>query len=286
MKRNNSLAKILLGSDEKKKKASLCEAIDDACRNGGVFDGYFSLRGIRKQLKELSDILDSDEFDRDKFFSAFFSFYNGVMSPDRRAEGVFHPSQLLNGCARAFYYELCGTPPSNEVPRTISASLQRVFDVGTWYHVYMQGILYKIGYLEQAEVPVVNEEKYLSGHADGVIKEKVFGERVLLEIKTMNSWTFQRAAFKPYKHHEFQASLYARELGIRKILFLYINKDTSEIREFLVPLNEEQLKIADEKMNLVIDAVKTKTEPERVCTGSTADGAFACPYRNLCFNLK
>ena len=99
----------------------------------------------------------------------------------------------------------------------------------------------------------------------------------------MNNWNFSKAIFRPFKKHEFQASLYARELGAKKVLYLYINKDTSELRDFLMPLNEEQLAIADKKMQTVIDGVKEGTPPKRSCTDKFCDAAITCPFATLCF---
>lgn len=283
-RRKSNIAKILRGiSSEKAEKLSVVDALNKACTEGVTSSGAFSVIAIRRELKSLLRMVEAEEFNRDAFFSEFNKFYSIVMAPDKRAKGVFHPSQLLDGCPRQMTYDLRKTPPTDRVSRPIGAELQRTFDVGTWYHLYIQAILYRIGYLEQAEVPVVNKEKYLNGKADGVFKEEVFGERVVLEIKTMNNWNFSKAVFKPFKKHEFQASLYARELGIKKVLYLYINKDTSEIREFLMPLNEEQLAIADKKMGTVISHVDSGTLPIRTCESKFDDNALACPFATLCF---
>lgn len=265
-------------------KVSVADAINKACRGGITEAGAFSMIGIKRHLKHLLGLLDTEDFNRDMFFVEFQKLYSLVMAPDKRAVGVFHPSQLLDGCARQMAYDIKGVAPTDAVARTIGAELQRTFDVGTWYHVYMQNILYQIGYLEQAEVPVINKERYLNGKADGIFKLEVFGEKVVLEIKTMNSWNFQKAVFRPFKKHEFQASLYARELGAKKVLYLYINKDTSEIKDFLMPINEEQLELADKKMNLVIDSVKEGTLPPRPrnCTDKLCDLAIGCPFASLC----
>ena len=284
-RRKSSLTKILRGIVEKDllSGVSVVKAVNDACSGGLTSAGAFSLIGIKRHLQQMVSLLSEDTFDRDKFFLEFSTLYSLVMAPDKRAKGVFHPSQLLDGCQRQMTYDLAMTPPSDKVVRPIGAELQRTFDVGTWYHIYIQNILYKIGYLEQAEVPVINETKYLNGKADGVFKKEVFGEKVVLEIKTMNNWNFSKAVFKPFKKHEFQASLYARELGAKKVLYLYINKDTSEIREFLMSVNEEQLAIADKKMETIIKHVKSKTLPPRTCEDKFCDNALACPFATLCF---
>lgn len=284
------LGKILRElSDEEKglKKESVVVAINKACTEGVTCAGAFSMAGITKKLREMLSLIDSgEEFNRDRFFREFQQLYTLVMAPDKRAKGVFHPSQLLDGCPRLMTYDLLGVAPTDTRMSVVSGELQRTFDVGTWYHIYIQSILYQIGYLKQAEVPVVNKSKYLNGKADGVFNKEVFGEEVVLEIKTMNDWMYQRAVFKPFKKHEFQASLYARELGIKKVLYLYINKNTSEIKEFLMPINEEQLAVADKKMNTVIDHVKHKTLPPATCPDRFCDNALACPFVSLCFKKK
>lgn len=287
-RRKSNLGKILRGISEKEPsdKVSVVNAINKACSDGVTSTGAFSMIGIKRQLKSLLRLMESESFDRDMFFSEFNTLYSLVMAPDKRAKGVFHPSQLLDGCMRQMTYDLSGFVPTDKIVRPIGAALQRTFDVGTWYHIYMQCILYRIGYLEQAEVPVINKEKYLNGKADGLFKESIFGEKVVLEIKTMNNWNFTKAIFKPFKKHEFQASLYARELGAKKVLYLYINKDTSEIREFLMPINEEQLAIADKKMGSIIEHVKKGTIPPKVCKDKFCDNALACPFVSVCFKYK
>ena len=284
-RRKSNLGRILRGISEKETtdKVSVVDAINKACAGGITSAGAFSIIGIKRQLKNLLHLLEADDFDRDTFFSEFNTLYSLVMAPDKRAKGVFHPSQLLDGCMRQMTYDLMKITPTDRVTRPIGAELQRTFDVGTWYHIYMQCILYRIGLLEQAEVPVINKDKYLNGKADGVFKEEIFGEKVVLEIKTMNNWNFTKAVFKPFKKHEFQASLYARELGAKKVLYLYINKDTSEIREFLMPINEEQLAVADKKMGTIIEHVKEGTIPAKSCSDKFCDNALACPFASLCF---
>lgn len=289
MSERRGLGRILKGISDKEsatERKSVVADIDKACSDGLTMSGSFSMKNIKFQLKNLLYLMDEDEdFNRDMFFVEFQKLYSLVMAPDKRAEGVFHPSQLLQGCPRQMAYDISGTEPSDRTKRRIGAALQRTFDVGTWYHIYVQNLLYQLGLLEAAEVPVVNKEKYLNGKADGVFKKEVFGEKVVLEIKTMNSWNYGKAVFKPFKKHEFQASLYARELGIKKVLYLYINKDTSEMKDFLMPINEEELAAADKKMTKVIESVKEGELPPRpsACTDRLCDLAVDCPFATLCF---
>ena len=289
MSERRGLGRILKGIAKKEsetERKSIVADIDKACSDGLTMSGAFSMKNIKLQLKNLLYLMDEDEeFNRDMFFVEFQKLYSLVMAPDKRAEGVFHPSQLLQGCARQMFYDISGVTPTDRTKRRVGAALQRTFDVGTWYHIYTQNLLYQLGLLEAAEVPVVNKERYLNGKADGVFKKEVFGEKVVLEIKTMNSWNYGKAVFRPFKKHEFQASLYARELSINKVLYLYINKDTSEMKDFLMPINEEELAEADKKMNKVIESVKSGEAPPRpsACEDRLCDLAIECPFASLCF---
>ena len=285
MTRKVSLGRVLHKLEEESsssERTSVVPDIDRACASGITESHFLSSKSIKVAAKKLLSLTDS--LDRSKFFPAFFKFYSAAMSPSERAKGVFHPSQLLTQCKRQMCYDLLGTTPSDKiVSRGISGPLQRTFDVGTWYHVYIQNILYETGLLDQAEVPVVNKDRYITGSADGTFKVEVFGEKVVLEIKTMNDLFFKRAIFKPFKKHEFQASIYARELGANKVLYLYINKNTSEIKDFLRPIDTEQLEEADKIMNAVIGAVKEKNVLPRECDDKFCDNAMLCPFASLCF---
>lgn len=280
-----SIHDLLKESSKPSEVDRVVKAIDKACSEGITESSYFSVIKIKAACKKLQDALDADEFDRDSFFKVFLDLYAQVMAPDRRAKRVFHPSQLLDACPRMLYYSLSGEVPTTEM-EPISGQLQRIFDVGTWHHIYIQNILLQIGMLEGAEVPVVDTEYMLEGKADGVFKREVFSEKVLLEIKTMNSYTFSRAVWKPFDKHEFQASLYARNLGCKKILFLYIDKNTSELKEFLVPVNLEMLEKADKKTEKVRECLRSKTAPPRTCKTDESKAALDCPYRELCFSTK
>lgn len=282
MARKISFGKILATKPEGD-SFSLVTELDKFCSEGGVSVGTFSVLGMKRACKNMLEVL--EDFDREKFFTEFFKMYNLAMAPDLRSKNVFHPSGLMDDCPRRLTYDLSGVAPSNPRMRTISGELQRTFDVGSWYHLYFQNLLFALGYLEQAEVPVVNKEKFIDGKADGVFKPEVFGEEVLLEIKSMNSFMFGRSVWAPFKKHEYQASLYAQELGIKKILYLYINKDNSQIRTHLMPTNDEMLLSANTKMEGIITAVKEKILPKRMCGDKFCDRAVACEFRDLCFKV-
>lgn len=87
------------------------------------------------------------------------------------------------------------------------------------------------------------EDLRLRGSCDGLYVDPTTGEVILLEFKTIRSDLFAKLN-APVDHHIMQANLYAANefvkhtdlkfKKVKKILFVYVNKDSSAIKEFLV----------------------------------------------------
>lgn len=280
-----SLASILNNiKDKKSGKVTVLDYLDTECVKKPA---KFSYRQVQAKLKKVSEILKDDSLSaatkKDLFWMSFMDLYDTVYAPPSRAKVSFHPSSLKDDCPRKLFYEMSEIPPSDPDARVIDPLTQRIFDTGTWWHTYVQGILKRAGVLVQMEVPVVSEELRISGSADG----KLLLDRLeyLLEIKTINAWAFQKLV-RPKPEHIYQASLYANILGIAKIVFLYINKNTSEIKEFIIDTSMSDVKDAKRKIKEVLTAVEVGKAPERICKDSYAEKAITCTYCTHCFSSK
>jgi hypothetical protein len=260
---------------------TLSSQIDKQCLK---ITDCFDTTIIAAKLQELIKIAKFPRFNRDKFFKCFFELYDTVYAPDARAKGYFHASSLENDCERRLFYEISKVKASDMVSRDISPQLQRIFDVGTWWHTYIQLQLLKAGILDKAEVPVVSELSKINSRADGIITWQ--GKKMLLEIKSMNAMMFAKALVRPFPKHEYQASIYAKELGLEWICFIYVNKDTSAIKEFIIPVNEALIKEPYRKMRRVLNAVDRTIVPDRECPNKFSDVALQCPYCTHCFSTK
>lgn len=276
-----TLKRITEGKADPSKRSVLLE-IDKACTR---VSSYFDLSDITAKISELSKVAKRPgKFNRDRFFAVFLELYELVYAPDTRGVGFFHASQLEDDCERRLYYEILKVAPTDERIRDIGPQLQRIFDVGTWWHTYIQYQLYKAGILVQAEVPIQDEIKKISSRADGILN--LDGRLLLLEIKSMNSRTFAKVITKPLVKHVYQASIYAKELGIPEICFIYINKDTSEIKELIIPVDEDVIKEPYRKMRRVLTHVDELETPERICKNKFSDIASKCEYCTHCFADK
>lgn len=268
------LGRTLVGiREEKEGKVSILPQLDKAILEKS---GKFSFRSIKFFLNKLIDNVDKK--DKQAMLITFLQLYKEIAAPEYRESGVFHPSGLYDACPRCSYYELNGYEVSDPLSGKPDARLQRIFDMGSWIHLYVQVKLLIAGVLEEMEVDVISDELFVKGKADGVVNLK--GEKYVLEIKSINSYQFAKLKFGPLNKHRGQASLYAHILGIEKIIYLYVNKDSLEIKEFIEPIEKKDLKI----MLSFIESVKTAKEvPERTCVNKFTDQALRCSYCSICF---
>lgn len=236
-----------------------------------------------KNLTRALMLLEKGEIkDFDTINNLYLEFTSQYLAEGTRDTRKFHPSSLRHDCERQLYYSIGGFPFSDRVVNNIDGRVQIIFDLGHWFHSYIQAALYKAGILIEAEVPVVDKARFIGGRMDGKIHW--LGEIMALEVKTMNSNRFRTGKLAPFEDNVYQNSFYAHHLGIKKILFLYFNKDTSEIAIHIRDTNTTMATLANEKIDHVLESIETKTPPERrVCTSKSSEKAVTCPFRTLCF---
>ena len=244
----------------------------------------YDFEEVREAVSSLNRYAKKEVRDEDEFMKLFFSLQEKIYADKPRSTGVFHPSSIMGECERKMYYEFSGVAPTDATIRKIDGKLQRIFDVGTWYHTYIQMLLWKSGILEQSEVHVVNKRKRIDGRADGILR---LSKRTLLEIKTMNSFSYAKGKLKPFVKHQQQAGVYATVLGIEQICYLYVNKDTGEITSHIVKVNKELVVEVADVMELVLTAVKEEVAPKRVhCKSEISTMAKDCVFKSHCFKRR
>lgn len=192
-----------------------------------------------------------------------------------------HPSEICkkDWCPRSSYYRIIGLP---EPARSLSLQTLNVFAEGTLIHEKWQKWLLDTGVLEQAEVPIYNEEHLIMGHADGVVADKK--GRAVLEIKSVGVGTVRfedYSLFAPYSRKEItidelwasikhpfpshirQAQLYMYCLGIEEGIILYEWKATQDVREFSIQYQPELVEPILASCLTVVRALNDNTVPER-----------------------
>jgi CRISPR/Cas system-associated exonuclease Cas4 (RecB family) len=210
-------------------------------------------------------------------------------------------------CMRKTWYDLLQYPAKNK----ISPKGTRVFAVGTATHEYIQDGILKLmaedenfpqfSLVPAEELPCYGKdtvevvadhpgsdieikirdtgltEKYpVSYMVDGAFEFR--GTRYIFEFKTMNSKEFEYL-IEPKRDHIAQGAVYALCTGIRKVMFLYMNKDTQELKAYVNNYTDEQLEWAKNRIVTIDNKLVNLELPEQE---ASSDECRWCPYRTMC----
>jgi hypothetical protein len=172
---------------------------------------------------------------------------------DPRPKNCFHPSSLHKSVKELYHHYLHGDNGEEFEPRIL-----RVFDNGHGVHARLQEYLKSAGILQQAEVPVENDEYEIQGHTDGIIQ--LNGTTGILEIKSMNSNQFY-SAYGPKPDHLIQVNVYMFCTNIPRACLLYECKDNQELKEFFVKQDPAVLTPVLEKIRYVQECIREGKKP-------------------------
>lgn len=237
-----------------------------------------------------------------------------------RRTDMLHPSDMVGSdwCHRASYFHLLGNAPISNG----SGSLQResVFEEGhiihrkwqrwfkemgtlqgTWYCHECEELFWGLpdchdGPLEYREVPFLNEEYRITGHADGWLVG--FGDPLMLEIKSVgegtlrfecpslfaaNGYDFDKTWNKieaPFKKHIDQVQMYMKLAELQgyedvpnEAIIIYEAKPNQKQKEFVIPRSEWGIAHLFESAKMIVEAVKNQTPPE---CNINKDGCARC----------
>jgi len=192
--------------------------------------------------------------------------------PGRR---VIHPSSIST-CIREIVLSILGYA----VTEKIDGKSARVFDAGKSMHERYQKYLKELGYAD-VEVFVRNEDLWLEGMIDAIVK--INGERYIVELKSCNSYVFNSIQV-PHRDYVEQVHAYMICTGIDKAIILYENKDTQDIKEFVIEKDQSIIDKIVEKCKEIQSYVERKEIPPMTC--KTKSDARYCVYKGYCFNDK
>ena len=180
--------------------------------------------------------------------------------------------------------------------------MQRLCDLGTLKHLYVQANLKNAGILIDMESPVEDPRIGIAGKADGEVNfygdddlGNFYDEAMILEVKTINSFGFGKLR-SPKDEHIKQASIYGGVKKYKHICFMYYNKDNSDLKIYVAPVNYQYFNdFANFAEGIVVlynnnlratrsTDISKHNVPKGVCSSMTNKRAMECPYRDTCFN--
>lgn len=178
-------------------------------------------------------------------------------------------------CPRAIFFKFKNVPR-----KEMEANILRLFDHGDHIHKLIMKPL-----LSTREIHVVASEvdippqELISGRADAVLSDGK--ELYVLDIKSMNSMVFRKLT-EPKEENINQIQLYLHYFKLKKGILLYVNKDSQELKEFVVEYNPELCN------NLLVNLqdLKTKIEqniiPARTVEWPSGWQCQYCQFKEVC----
>ena len=131
-------------------------------------------------------------------------------------------------CPRAIFFKFKNVPREKMEPRVL-----RMFDHGDYIQMQIMSNLFSLGIVRASEVKIPPQE-LISGRADAILT--LNNQLYVVDFKSMNSMIFKKLE-QPKEDNLNQIQLYLHFFKIPKGILLYINKDTLELKEFLVEYN-------------------------------------------------
>lgn len=178
-------------------------------------------------------------------------------------------------CPRAVFFKFKNAPR-----KEIEAKILRLFDHGDYIHkLIMKSLLGSRGIHVVASEINIPPQEIISGRADAIISD---GQGLyVLDIKSINSMGFKYLA-EPKKENINQIQLYLYYFKIPKGILLYVNKDTQELKEFVVDYSS----LLSKSLLRGLDSVKTNIEkdivPSRIPSYPSDWQCRYCPFRQIC----
>lgn len=170
----------------------------------------------------------------------------------------WHVSKL-GSCLTGIYLERIGVKAES----TFDERTLRVFNAGKIFEDWLIDIIKETG--EQYETQTRLEDKKLgvSGKLD--LKMIVDGEPVIYEIKSKNSrafWYMVKKGEGPMKQHIYQLWTYLYLTNTPKGILVYISKDDLCIQEYIVYLENKQIReVTLNQIETLNRAMKLKLPP-------------------------
>lgn len=202
----------------------------------------------------------------------------GIMTRPPRVRTATFSASGAGRCLRERQLAFLGLPQAPNSEKTMN-----IFANGDYVHLRHQVAGLMEGYLQAAEVPVLNVTYNLTGTMDGKLDNGG-----LAEYKSINSRGFAGVcSYGPKNEHLGQVSSYllAGDLDFAQIL--YENKDTQELKEFRVGRDEKRIAEVVQELEQLNEATDSRRLLPMLTECQEKRGRYrSCPYREVCLEAR
>lgn len=200
---------------------------------------------------------------------------------DRQRDREQHHFYITDAgkCGRALFFKFKKAPRGAMEPHVL-----RLFDHGDHVHQLIMKPLLSIRevHVVASEVNIPPQE-LISGRADAIISDGK--DLYVLDIKSMNSMIFDRLT-APKEENIDQLQLYLHYFKVPKGLLLYVNKNSLELKEFLVGYDEKRSLSLLQTMRDIKKKIEEDIIPGRLATYPTDWQCRYCQFRDICKKIE
>ena len=170
-------------------------------------------------------------------------------------------------CQRAVYFSMKGYPKKEIEPKIL-----RVFDRGDIIHQRLMSDFYGIPEIKvtASEIDIPTRDLF-HGRADAIIS--IENKLYVVDIKSSNDFKFQKLGIPDLAHIK-QIQLYMHYFEILQGILIYENKNTQDLKEFLVEYDSDFCK----KIISEFEELKYQVENEIMPQKSKNLASWQCSY--------
>lgn len=193
----------------------------------------------------------------------------------------FHPS-ALGVCLRRLAFGVFQAPVNDAKGGNEFLREYMVFAIGTAVHIAFQNLCDRAGVLKRREAAIESKKLELLGHADGILS--INDLAYVLEIKSINTrgMTMLRA---PKPEHVKQVHAYMRVLKIDCAIVVYIDKDRSSFKEYVVPFDRAYyMKEVRKRKNKAFRCIDNRKLPLAEGDSPHRFPCSFCEFSRICYD--
>ena len=178
-------------------------------------------------------------------------------------------------CPRAVFFKFKKAPKEG-----LEARVLRMFEHGDYFHQIIMKPLFAVREIRviSAEVDIPPQE-LISGRADAIISDGK--DLYVLDIKSMNSMIFKNLG-APKDENINQIQLYLHFFRVPKGILLYVNKDTQELKEFIVNYDPSIAKHLLKDLSSLKVKIDSNIVPSRIPTWPDEWQCQYCAFKEVC----
>ncbi len=176
-------------------------------------------------------------------------------------------------CNRAVFFKFKNVPR-----KKMDARILRLFDHGDYIQMQILNSLFSLGIVRASEIRIPPQE-LISGRADAIVT--LNNELYVVDFKSMNSMIFRKLE-EPKEENVNQIQLYLHYFKIPKGILLYMSKDTSELKDFVIQYDPKLAQSLIKGLETLDKKIKANIIPERLTNYPQNWQCQYCQFKDIC----